>query len=148
VPDGVLLVAEAYDSPLGYGNQMIGWLLTPTGTTQVFTRRPAFAEWVVPMSEQVLLGGRSWGKGPDDITSNDDDAAWAWMIGSADGGQTWPDASSWTGGDGSCLGNVVRNGDTLVGLACTQDRGQVTEVTPGSAAIWRASIDDFPASAP
>jgi hypothetical protein len=151
VPDGVLLVAESFESPPGYGNQMIGWRITHTDTTQVFTRRAASAEWVDAGGDHVLVGGRSWGRGPDDTVGNldeyDDDEAWAWTIGSTDGGHTWPEASSWTGADQSCLEDVVRNGDTLVGLACVQDRWR-TGVSPGTPAIWLASVDDVAAIAP
>jgi hypothetical protein len=148
VPGALLLLGESYENLPGYGNELIIWRITPTDTTQVFTRRAAVANAVVIDGSRVLVAGRSWGKGPDDLTTTDDDAGWAWVIESSDGGATWPEVSSWTGGDGSCLGAMVRHGDTLVALACVQDRGQVTEVTPGSAAIWRASMDGIPAIAP
>jgi hypothetical protein len=136
LPEGLLLVAESSDSPPGFGNAMIGWRMTSADTTRVFARRAAVAEWVLVDGPNVLVGGRSWGKGPDQVVSTNDDEAWAWLIGSTDGGATWLEGSSWTGGDQSCLGDVVRRGDTLVGLACVQDRDWATVIPPGYPAVW------------
>jgi hypothetical protein len=140
VPDALLLLGESWENLPGYGNELIVWRITPTDTTQVFTRRAAVASAVVVDGSRVLVDGHSRGKGPDDLTTTGDDQGWSWLIGSADAGKTWPEAASWTGDDGSCLGEMVLHGDTLVALACVQDRGQFTEVSPGGAAIWVASL--------
>jgi hypothetical protein len=136
VPDALLLLGESFDSPPGFGNEMVIWRITPTETTQVVTRRAAVANAIVVDGLRVLISGRRWGKGPDGSTSTGDDEGWGWLIGSPDGGATWPEASSWTGGAGSCLGEMAITGDSLVALACVDDRGLEAERPHAMPAIW------------
>lgn len=139
VPDALLLLGEAFDSPPGFGNELIIWRITPTKTTQVFTRRAAVGNSIVVDGPRVLVSGRSWSEGPDGYAGTGDEEAWGWLIASDDGGATWPEPSSWTGGDGSCLGEMAMHGGMVVALACVNDR---TTVPPSHAAVWGAAVDD------
>jgi hypothetical protein len=146
--DGLLLLAESDDSPPGDGNEMIGWRMTATGTTRVMQRRAAVPTWVVVDGAHVLVGGGSWDSGESEDTY-DDDRDWAWLMGSADGGITWPEGLAWMGGADSCLGDAAERDGIIVALACIGGPGN-EPMTPArrTPALWRASMDDFPTSAP
>ncbi len=143
VSDSLLLLSESDDSPPGDGNEMIGWRMTPTDTSRVMQRRAGWPAWVVVDGDHVLVGGASWDSGASEDES-DDDRYWVWLMGSADGGITWPEGLSWMGGVDSCLGDAAERHGTIVALACLGEPGN----EPAAPALWLASMDDFPAIAP
>jgi hypothetical protein len=148
VSDGLLLLAESDDSPPGDGNELIGWRMTPTGTTRVMQRRAGWPLWVVVDGDHVVVAGASWDSGASE-DDYDDDRYWAWLTGSADKGVTWPDDLSWMGEAGSCLGDAAARDGTILALACLGGPGNEPAIpTPPTPALWLASMSDFPTIAP
>ena len=149
--DGQLLLGEAGGAPIvtgesfedegGYGNTMRLWRLDPAGQlAPVLRRQPAFAHSLVTAGDSLWIVGDAWGPGVSELT-DDDDEEWAWIMGSADGGMSWPDALAWTGWDGSCVGQLAIHAGTAVMTACFQ--GRVTDVDASARipAFWVSTVD-------
>ena len=117
--DSVLVIGD--DDSSGYGNPMNTWVMEADGTTTAtMARRPAVTNAVIADGSAVMAFGYSWGPGPTGV--DEDDQSWAWIMASPDGGRTWDPARSWTGSDGSCIGEAVRHGTTVVAQACVPSR--------------------------
>jgi hypothetical protein len=147
-PGGIILLAESFDSPPGDGNEMLGWHITATDTTRVMQRRAGWPQWIAVEDDHVLVGGTSWDSGAS-VDDFGDDRDWAWLMGSADGGITWPEDLAWMGGSESCLGDAAERDGIIVAVACLGGPGnEPATPAPGTPAIWIASMDTVPAVAP
>ena len=121
-----------------FDRDMVAWR-TESGTISAPTiqRQPATIEGVIRDGDTVLLLGSADGQGAD-ATSEADDQAWAWIMGSADGGRTWDPAQSWTGSDGSCVGPAVQHATTVVMHGCR--RWQIEDGDAATPAFWVATL--------
>lgn len=134
----VLLLGESFDHEGGYGNTLVGWVMDADGTTtETLVQQPAFTRQYLASGSTILVLGRAWGEGPSTSTE-DDDEEWAWIIGSRDGGRTWDDDLAWTGGDGSCVGEVAAHEGVAVMTACGRGDGSDVHTANRVPAFWVA----------
>ena len=108
--DSVMVFADHADWGDGdYGNRLGGWRLEADGTwDEVIYRKPAFSTSQAAEGDAVIVTGFGW----------DHSRQWAWTLVSFDGGRTWDDGSSWTGANGSCLGDVAIRRGVAVMVGC------------------------------
>lgn len=141
--DAVLLAGYAFTlegDPSAAGNNALAWR-TDGGTIGAPTiqRQPGTIEGVIRDGDTVMLMGSAGGPGSD-AASEADDQAWAWIMGSTDGGRTWDPALSWTGSDGSCVGPAVQHAAIVVMHGCR--RWQVEDGDAPTPAFWVATMPE------
>ena len=117
----VLLAGSSFElegDPSAYGNNLLTWVAEEGDTVgPTIGRQPASVTGAIRDGDMVLLIGEAEGPGPS-VETDQDDEAWAWIMGSRDGGLSWDLGLSWTGASGSCIREAAQRSRTVVTLGC------------------------------